>query len=160
MTNSNKMPKKISLKQAFPIIEEKLREGGLVTFSPHGQSMLPLIREGMDSVTISALKCMAKIGDVVFYQRPSGQFVLHRIVGRDKDGLVLCGDNQLDRETGVRDDWVIGIMTSVRRNGKELSCKSCKYRVYVKLLLPAWKIWMRIRPVLSRVKRKIKKVGK
>ena len=155
MTNQEKTPKKVSLEQIFPVIEEKLKSGGLVTFGPHGTSMLPLIREGKDTVTLSA-KIPAKVGDVAFYQRPDGQFVLHRIVGKDSDGFVLCGDNQTILGKGVPKDWIIAVMTSVTRDGKEILCESFRYRFYAKVLLPLWKGKLLLRKVLRKIKRIIK----
>ncbi|MBQ2932533.1 MAG: S24/S26 family peptidase [Clostridia bacterium] len=155
MTNREKTPKKVSLEQIFPVMEEKLKAGGMVTFGPHGQSMLPLIREGKDTVTISA-KIPAKVGDVAFYRRPDGQFVLHRIVGKKSDGFVLCGDNQTMLEKGVPKDWIIAVMTSVNRNGKEVLCKSLSYRFYAKVLLPLWKGKLLLRRFLRKMKRIIK----
>ncbi len=159
MTNQEKTPKKVRLEQIFPIIEEKLNAGGTVTFGPHGTSMLPLIRQGKDSVTISATKT-AKVGDVAFYRRPDGQFVLHRIVGKKSDGFVLCGDNQTMLEKGVPECWIIGVMTSVTRGGKEVLCKSFGYRFYARVLLPLWKGKLLIRGFLGKVKRKLKKTLK
>lgn len=155
MTNQEKTPKKVRLEQIFPVIEEKLKAGGTVTFGPHGTSMMPLIREGKDVVTLSA-KMLPQVGDVAFYRRPDGQFVLHRIVGEKSDGFVLCGDNQTLLEKGVAKDWIIAVMTSVTRDGKEILCKSPGYRFYVRVLLPLWKGNLLLRGVLRNIKRIIK----
>lgn len=155
MTNQDKTPKKIRLEQIFPIMEEKLKAGGEVTFGPHGQSMLPLVREGKDLVTLSA-KEKAKVGDVVFYRRPDGNFVLHRIVGEENGDFVLCGDNQTLLEKGVSKDWIIAVMTSVTRGGKEVLCKSFGYRFYARVLLPLWKGKLLLRSFLGKIKRRIK----
>ncbi len=126
--------KSFKLEEIFPLMEEKLKLGGKVTFKPHGVSMLPLIRQGRDSVVIEKFNGNAKVGDVIFFRRPNGQFVLHRIIGRDKDGYVLCGDNQWQKERGVREEWIIGIMTGVLRDGiaAELDCE--RYRKYIRRL--------------------------
>ena len=130
MNNGNS----VKLEDVFPLIEEKLKLGGTVTFKPHGVSMLPLIRQGRDSVVIERYAGNAKVGDVIFFRRPNGQFVLHRVIGKRKDGYILCGDNQWQKERGVLDTWIIGIMTGILRDGKavELNCKS--YRKYVRCL--------------------------
>ncbi len=130
MSNGNN----VKLEAIFPLMEEKLNNGGKVTFKPHGISMLPLIRQGRDSVVIEKLDGNAKIGDVIFFRRPNGQFVLHRVVGKRKDGYILCGDNQWQKERGVREEWIIGTMTGILRDGEaaELDCES--YRKYVKRL--------------------------
>ncbi len=130
MNNGNN----VKLEEIFPLMEEKLKLGGKVTFKPHGVSMLPLIRQGRDSVVIEKFDGNAKVGDVIFFRRPNGQFVLHRIIGKDKDGYVLCGDNQWQKERGVQTEWVIGIMTGILRDGVpfELDCES--YKKYIRRL--------------------------
>ena len=124
----------LKLEEMLPLIEEKLKSGAPVKFVPRGVSMLPLIRQGKDSVIIERVKERPKTGDVIFYRRPDGQFVLHRIVGEDSRGYVLCGDNQIVKEFGVTDDYIIGIMTSIERDGKTISCNDGKYLKYVRTL--------------------------
>lgn len=130
MSNENN----VKLEEVFPLIAEKLKMGGKVTFKPHGISMLPLIRQGRDSVVIEKFDGNAKVGDVIFFRRPNGQFVLHRVIGKRKDGYILCGDNQWQKERGVLDTWIIGIMTGILRDGEaaKLNCKS--YRKYIRRL--------------------------
>ncbi len=155
---SNLQGKKgVRLEELFPIIEEKLRLGGSVTFRPHGVSMRPLIRQGKDSVTVGALDKTPQVGEVIFYRRPDGQFVLHRIVGEDKNGYVLCGDNQRILEHGVKPEWIIGILTAVSRKERTIVCDSKEYKRYVKVVLPVWRIWVKVRGVLGKLKRKFAK---
>ena len=92
---------KINLEDMFPVIMEQISSGGDFVFGPKGISMLPLIKQGEDSVVISPVKEPLKKYDVPLYRRANGQFVLHRIVAVRKDGYVLCGDNQYEREYGT-----------------------------------------------------------
>ncbi|MBQ9758116.1 MAG: S24/S26 family peptidase [Clostridia bacterium] len=130
MNNENS----VKLEEIFPLIEEKLKMGGKVTFKPHGISMLPLIRQGKDSVVLEKFDGKVALGDVVFFKRPNGQFVLHRVIEKSKNGYTLCGDNQWQKERGVREDWIIGTMTGLLRDGvyAELDCD--QYKAYVKRL--------------------------
>ncbi|MBO4940775.1 MAG: S24/S26 family peptidase [Clostridia bacterium] len=124
----------VKLDEVFPLMEEKLNSGGKVTFKPHGISMLPLIRQGRDSVVIEKIDRNAKIGDVIFFRRPNGQFVLHRVIGKDKNGYILCGDNQWQKERGVREEWIIGIMIGILRDGIQADLDCERYRKYIKHL--------------------------
>jgi len=95
--------------------------------------MLPLIRQGRDLVVIERPKGRLRRFDVPLYRRDSGQYVLHRVLQvREKD-YVLCGDNRWRKETGVTDRHVIGVLTAVVRDGKELTVKDRRYRLYVLL---------------------------
>ena len=69
----------VNLKEFWPVMKEVIESGGEFTFYPHGISMLPLIRQGVDQVVLVKAENI-KLGDVVFYLRDNGQFVLHRIV--------------------------------------------------------------------------------
>ena len=60
MSNYAENVEGIRLETLFPLIEEKLKSGGEVSFKPHGISMLPLIRQGKDSATIGPLKAAPK----------------------------------------------------------------------------------------------------
>ena len=61
-------------------IREVLGSGGEFTLYPRGTSMLPLIVQDRDSVTLTKAERFV-VGDIAFYQRPGGEYVLHRIIG-------------------------------------------------------------------------------
>ena len=63
----------IRLDEAMALIRESLDSGHEVTFSPRGASMLPFLKEGRDTVTLTALPSKLKKYDIVFYQRDNGQ---------------------------------------------------------------------------------------
>ncbi len=91
-----------------------------MTYTNRGVSMLPLLRQGKDLFTVREKgdeRC--KVGDVVLYRRPPNHYVLHRVVEvRDHDYVIL-GDNCVNREPGITDDDIIGVMTGFVRGGKE-----------------------------------------
>ena len=84
-----------SMKEIFPLIEEGIKNGGKYRFYPKGVSMLPLLREGIDSVILSLPEKIEKY-DMVLYQRDDGQYVLHRVVDIKDGKYDFCGDNQCD----------------------------------------------------------------
>ena len=121
--------KSISLESAIPVIREQLAAGGTVEFSPRGVSMLPMLRQGKDTVTLSALTGPLKKYDLPLYVRDDGHYVLHRVVAVG-DGYTCIGDNQFVYETGVRQDQLIGVVTSFCRDGKRIYTTSASYRIY------------------------------
>lgn len=149
--------KKIALEEIYPIIKEQLGNGGTVNFTITGTSMLPLLVQGRDSVVLSPAE-EVKINDIIFYRRDNGAFVLHRIIGIDDKGYILCGDNQWVKEYGIRDHNIIGVVTEIKRDGKVFSVNDKKYVKYCNRwlkLFPIRKPLIRILSILRAIKRKM-----
>ena len=98
----------------IPIIAEELSKGKLVKFAPKGKSMLPLLREGYDTVTLRSISEPLKKYDIGLYQRKNGQYVLHRIV-KVGDNITCVGDNQYLLETGLLSSQFIGVVCEFSR---------------------------------------------
>ena len=113
--------------------EEILTRDGRLIYSNVGDSMWPLIRQGRDLLVIEPPKGRLKKYDVPLYRRDSGQYVLHRVLKVREADYVLCGDNRSHLETGITDRHVLGVLTAVIRDGKELSVTDRRYRLYVRL---------------------------
>ena len=113
------------------LIREVLASGGEFRLYPRGTSMLPLIRQGIDSVALRTLDRPPRKFDILFYRRSDGSYILHRVKEVTKDGLVLWGDNHTVLEYGVRDDMIIGYAARIFRGETELDCQSLKYRAYL-----------------------------
>ena len=128
------MSEKISLNKMAPLIRETLEKNGEVTFISAGRSMLPVIRDRKDAVTLVKPRREIKPGDIVFYQRDNGQFILHRVMFVNSDKYVMRGDNQWDNEYNIRRDQIIGVLKCFERNGKIHNVTDRDYLMYVKLL--------------------------
>lgn len=128
--------KKISLNEIYPAIKETLSSGGTVELPITGTSMFPLLKAGRDTVIIKA-DTGYSVGDIIFYRRDDGHFVLHRIVGTDKDGYILCGDNQTILEKGITEKNIIAKVVEIHRDGKIIDVNNPKYVKRVKLWIRA-----------------------
>ena len=124
-----------------PVIREVVSSGGDVAIIASGTSMEPFIRDKKDKITLRKPQGSLKKGDVPFYKRKNGQFVLHRIIGRDENGYILRGDNQWVKEYGVKDEDVIAVLVSVEKNGKVHSIDGVYCRSY-RFFMPAIR-WIR-----------------
>lgn len=119
--------KQVSLNEVYPLMVEQLKNGGTVVFKPKGISMLPLIRQGKDSVVITKNTSPLKKYDIPLYRRDDGSFILHRIVKISADGTyITCGDNQVILEYGIKESQIIGIVTKVSR-GNRVYCISSPF---------------------------------
>ena len=91
--------------------EEELNRTGRFTYTCSGVSMLPLLRQHKDLFTIEKKQGRYEKYDVVLYKRPPKSYVLHRVVE-------------------VRDEDILGVMTSFVRDGKEVPVSHKGYRMY------------------------------
>lgn len=110
--------------------------GKAFSFTPSGDSMLPTLQNGKDTVTVEpANSC--KVGDIILYRRPSGMYVLHRIVGKAKRGFMLCGDNENIIEYPIpQKDILAKVISATDANGNavDLYAKSNPRRLWLKKL--------------------------
>ena len=119
----------LSMEEICPLIREQLSSGHSVRFSPRGISMLPMLRQGIDSVVLSAVPERLEKFDLPLYQRRDGKYILHRIVAVG-DTYTCMGDNQFAEETGVAHDQMIALVTGFYRGEKYHSVKEPGYRFY------------------------------
>ena len=121
--------KAVHLQQMMPLVVEALEKGGSVKFQPKGTSMLPMLRQGKDSVVLSPLPERLKRYDLPLYRRQDGSFVLHRIV-EVGDTFTCLGDNQFIPEPGITRQQLIGIVSGFYRGEKYYAVSQWRYRVY------------------------------
>lgn len=148
------MNEKLNLAELEPLIREIMEKGGEFKLKTNGVSMRPLLGDGTDSVFLVSPKRELDVGDIAFYKRESGQFVLHRVVGKRRDGYVMRGDNQIEGEYRVPHKSVIAEVTAVEKNGKRISVNDAEYLKYVKRLKFVY-LSKRLRHALSNTKNKL-----
>lgn len=112
--------------------EDILRKQGTLIFTPHGNSMQPLLKNGKNPVVLQPVTKPLKKGDVPFYKRENGQYVLHRIVRVRNNSYDCCGDNQSAIETGVTDGMIIAVMAGFYQGERYVSADDPKLRRYAK----------------------------
>ena len=149
------MIKNLPMDELFPLIKEALLKGSEFSFIPNGTSMLPLIRGGVDTVRLSKLPDTVRIGDIILYCRPSGQKVMHRVIGKTGSGYIFCGDNQSAAERGVTREDMAAIVTHITRDGKTVDLENDRdYLRYKKRTVHKKRILCRI----TEIKRATKKL--
>ena len=144
-----------NLEEYVPIIKEVIESGGEFRLYPRGTSMLPLLRQGKDSVILVAPQKPQK-RDILFYKRANGQFVLHRVVGIAKDGsCIMCGDNQSELEKGITADMIIASVSAIYKGEKRIEKNAFGRKIYELFwcIMPFRKLLFFFRRILSKIKR-------
>ena len=136
--------------------EEEIKKSGRIIYTNVGDSMMPYIKQGRDVLVISEVNGRLNKYDVPLYKRDSGQYVLHRILKVRENDYVICGDNRWNKEYGITDRHIIGILTGVIRDGQEIPVTSRKYRIYVHLWCDLFPVRAFILRVCQFVKRWLK----
>lgn len=129
----------------MPLMREQLAAGKSVKFSPRGISMLPMLRQGRDSVLLSPVPERLRKYDLPLYQRENGQYVLHRIV-EVGETYVCVGDNQFELERGLGHAQMIALVTVFYRDGRKYSVNAPGYRLYCRawhFSRPVRRFWRR-----------------
>ena len=124
--------KGVRLDDVMPLIKEQLAAGQTVRFGPRGTSMLPMLRQGIDSVVLSPLPEKLKKYDLPLYQRDNGQYVLHRIV-KVGETYTCIGDNQFALEPGLRQDQMIALVSAFSRGERVYQVTDPRYWLYCRL---------------------------
>ena len=115
----------------FRTVKERIDEGRSVAIKPKGNSMVPVIRSGRDTVVLSPVTGELKTGDILLFV-VGGKHVLHRLVSIDGDRLTMMGDgNSRGMECCLRSD-VVAIVTKIIREGKSIGHapgRACVWRL-------------------------------
>ena len=99
-------------------LRDLVNEGKECRLLISGSSMAPFLVHERDSIIFSKPQRELQRGDMVFYQRETGQFVMHRILHVKPEGLYIVGDAQTEIEGPVNPSQVFAVVTKAQRKGK------------------------------------------
>lgn len=140
--------------EAVPQIIEILERGQQCMLTVTGSSMLPFLRHKKDAVVLAKPEPqMLRRGRVVFFQRESGAYILHRIRRVEKDGsLCINGDAQAWTEH-IRPEQVLAVVVAIRRkSGRILDCNGILWRGLSALWYPTRPIRGQLLPICFHVR--------
>lgn len=139
-------------------IEEALKEDKLFMGKTEGDSMVPMLISGRDSVVIKPPVFPLKKYDVPVYRR-DGHYTMHRIVKVTPKGYIICGDNRVHLERDITDQDIIGVLTAFYHNGKLIDCTDEEYLRYSKKVCRSLPL-RRMKSLIKRVFKKIYRIVK
>lgn len=136
-------------------MEQVIREQGILVCTTVGISMYPMLRNRRDTIVVTPYEGRLKKYDVPLYK--SGErYVLHRIVKVCPNSYVICGDNCEQKEYGITDDQILGVLTGFYRGSKQIDMDGFGYKLYSRLACATYPL-RRVRRMLRRVWHFIKK---
>lgn len=100
------------------VLRELAEEGRVVSMLVVGSSMSPFLCHKRDYIYFTKPDRELRRGDMVFYQRDTGQYVMHRIYRGKKDGYYMVGDAQTQIEGPLRGDQIFARIIKVKRKGR------------------------------------------
>ena len=122
--------KKVANNVFFSWLEEEIAQGKPLRFRLKGHSIFPLLRTGKDEVILE--KCFPenlKPMDVVLF-RYRGKHVLHRIIRREGERLMIQGDGSIVAKEECTVDDVVGKVVQIcRPSGKEIPVGSWQWTI-------------------------------
>ena len=108
------------------VVRSILEEGKEVPLVVTGNSMMPFLIDRRDQVLIKRIERPLKKGDIAFFQRENGQYIMHRIHFMRKDDrtgenqFYFIGDGQKNIEGPIKETQIFGVITGALRKGKYL----------------------------------------
>ena len=123
-----------------------VEEGHEVSLLISGSSMAPFLIHHRDTIYFKAPDRELKPGDMVFYQRSSGQYFMHRIRFVNADGYYLIGDGQQITEGPIAREQIFALVTAVKRKGKVIRPGDFWWEFFAR-------VWLRIVPLRGIVSR-------
>ena len=118
----------IDTEKYLDAVSALIAEGREVTVPVRGGSMSPFLADNRDCVLLVPVPERLRRGDIVLYQRVSGQYVLHRIVaaeysrtGGAPNVYFMRGDAQEETEGPVARAQIRALAGRVMRKGRWLS---------------------------------------
>lgn len=142
----------ISPDNLFPAIEELLAEGRQAVFTVTGMSMWPFLCHGRDQVIVERC-CFSslKTGDIVLFQTPLGNYMLHRITDLGDSDFETTGDGNCFRDGRFPSACIKAKACTLIRKGAEIPCDALFWRI----VFGIWSVCFPIRSSLLRILKKV-----
>ncbi|MGN0468822.1 MAG: nucleotidyltransferase family protein [Acutalibacteraceae bacterium] len=130
-------PSGISDSETVRLMEKEIALGKQVKLIVTGHSMTPFLADGRDEVLLEKMKEKPRVGDIVFYRRKNGRFILHRVVKIKENCFYAVGDAQSIKEGPIENKQIIAVCTGAVRKGKKIGKSNFVWQFFEK-------IWIRL----------------
>ena len=143
----------VDTREYLSVLKEMVEQGMEVSMIVSGTSMEPFLIHNRDRIYFQKPEGPIKKGDMVFFQRKTGEYVMHRIMKVRDHQYYLAGDHQTFLEGPIEESQIFAKVVSVERAGVWLSEDDRIWKFYA--------VWWRrlywVRKVVKKLKRIIGK---
>lgn len=138
--------REVDTREYVSMLRELVEEGHQVSLLISGSSMSPFLIHQRDTIYFKKPDRELKAGDMVFYQRRDGRFVMHRIRRIRPEGFYMIGDGQTEIEGPLQREQIFGLVTAVQRKGKMIRPGDFWWEFFAR-------VWLRIIPLRNLIRR-------
>ena len=120
----------------FEELERHLASNNSAVVTICGNSMMPLLRNGVDAVEVVPHRPeRLRVGNVAFFQYGES-WVMHRIAAINGEQITFAGDGNLGRvEQALRSDIRADVVAIIRPSSRRIECENWRWRVPSRLWL-------------------------
>lgn len=144
--------KVVNTREYVSVLRDLTEEGKTVSMLISGSSMAPFLIHQRDYIYFKKPDRPLHKGDMVFYQRSSGQFVMHRIYKIRPEGVYMIGDAQTQVEGPLDPSCVFALVIRVRRKGKDIRPGDFWWEFFEH-------IWLRVIPLRRWIEKRYADLG-
>ena len=130
----------VDTQEYMEMIRALLENGQEVSMIVTGNSMRPFLKHGRDKICMKKTDRKLRKGDIVFYRRENGQYVMHRILKCGDQSYTLLGDGQIVPESGIRQEQIFARITKVQVWGKWIGPENFRWRFFEHIWIRFWGI--------------------
>lgn len=112
--------KVVDTREYVSVLKDLVDEGRTVSLLIAGNSMSPFLVHERDYIFFKKPEKPLKKGDMVFFQRDTGEYVMHRIYRVKNKKYYIVGDAQTIIEGPVREEQIFAKIISVKRKNKQI----------------------------------------
>ena len=143
----------LDTREYVSVLKDMVEQGMEVSMTVVGTSMEPFLVHNRDKIYFRKPEGTIKKGDMVFYQRESGAYVMHRVMKVKKQQYYMAGDHQTFLEGPIEKKQIFAKVVSVEKDGVWLTEEDKLWKFYA--------VWWRrlfwLRKVVNKLRRIIGK---
>lgn len=138
----------IDTREYVAVLKEMTEQGQEVAMTVSGTSMEPFLIHERDRIYFRRPDGPIQKGDMVFFQRKTGAYVMHRVMKAREGQYYLAGDHQTFLEGPIEAQQIFAKVVSVERAGVWLTEKDALWKFYAGW----WRRLFMVRKVVNKLK--------